>query len=64
MKTEKICKIQNNCLAARQAHQGQPDEAGGRDDEEGDDDRFHLVLQPIGDQAQGDAHLFVSFCNF
>ena len=43
------------CLTARQAHQHQPDEAAGGDKEEGDDDRFHLVLQSVGDKAQRDA---------
>ena len=43
------------CLAARQAHQHQPDEAARGDEEEGYDNRFHLMLQPVGDEAQGDA---------
>ena len=43
------------CLTARQAHQHQPDEAAGGDKEEGDDDRFHLMLQSVGNEAQRDA---------
>ena len=43
------------CLTSRPAHQHQPDEAARGDEEEGDDDRLHLMLQPVGDEAQGDA---------